>query len=486
MKFIQAYFLPAAASTILSVASFIFLMPAASAEDIKDHVNRLKTHYQDTLAIRAFSLNHHYTNKQYRDHNYWDYQAPNVYMSVRTVEVDLDKKYFYDNDLVYFSGGRLFDRVQFQNDEESFYYERSATSLGKAVVRRDMGNFDRFMSYMAMNIDFLAIRPLLEETDIEGTITLRQNTEAGTITFIHKTSEDSLIDYEFRNDTLQLVSINHRPLQGIFVYDDYHTTRGITYARYVRSYYDGATEPQYVKFNNHFSIIERVDPARLELPEGYGPELSRGDGVLVSKEIAKDLYLVTDSSAVVNSLLKVDGNSIMVFGATVTNAVAEKTIGFIHDQFPDKKISSVYVTHPHGHQISGLKAFADLGTEILADDYTIAGIKAYQPFAEDITNFKFRSIKHDQTIEGVDFYVLENMHSKRQSFAYFKDSGIIFQTHFLHVPRDNTIAKIIPNYTRTFIDFVRQKQLQVNRIVSNYRNNNISVDVMNKTYAVNF
>ena len=74
------------------------------------------------------------------------------------------------------------------------------------------------------------------------------------------------------------------------------------------------------------------------------------------------------------------------------------------------------------------------------------------------------------------------MHTKRQGFVNFKDSGIVFQADFLHIPLDNTIAKVVPNYTRTFIEFVRNKQLKFNRIVGNYRNNNISIEVMNKTY----
>jgi len=485
MKLNLTHFLPAVTFALSGLAAFIIIVPAASAAEINDYVTKLKSHYQETLSIKAFSLNHHYTNKQYRDHNYWDYQTPNVYMSVRTVEMDLAKKHFYDNDLIYFSGGRLYDRAQFQNDTESFFYERSATNYGKAVLRRGMNRFDIIKRYMVMNIDFLAVRPLLEETNIEGTITLRRDETSGTTTLIHKTSDDNVVDYKFRNNPLQLTSINNRPLGGIFVYDDYQTTRGITYARSVNSYYNGDTEPTYIKFNNHFEIIEEIDPARLKLPEGYGPILSRGDGVLVSKEIAKNLYLVTDSSAVINSLLKVNGDKITVFGASVNTSVAEKLVTLIHDQFPKKKIASVYVTHPHGHQIAGLKAFADKGIEILADEYTIAAIKAYPRFADDIAKFKFRTIDHEQIIDGSHFYVLENMHSKRQGFVYFKDSGIIFQSHFLHIPRDNTIAKVIPSYTRTFIDFIRNKQLKVNRIVSNYRNNNISVDVMNKTYDGN-
>jgi len=486
MKLIPTRFLPTVTFAIFGLASFITMIPAASAGEVEDYVAKLKSHYQKTLPIKAFSLNYHFLNQQYRDHNYWDYQTPNRFMSVRMVEVDLVKKHFYDNDVLYYSGGRLFDRVQFQNDKESFYYERSATSTGKAILSRGMDNFDRLVKrFIVMNVDFLAVRPLLEEINIEGNIILHQDRKSGTTTLTHETSDDNVFDYEFSNNPLQLVSINHRPQRGIYVYSDYQTTRGITFARSVHQYYDGATEATYVKFIDQFEIIEKVDPAKLQVPEGYGPILPESDGVLVSKEIATDLYLVTDSSARRNSLFKVNGDEIMVFGASGNPRLAEKTIKLILDQFPKKKITSVYVTHPHGHQIAGLKVFVDQGIEIIADEYSVAAIKAYPRFADDITTFKFQTIEHEQIIDGAHFYVLENMHAKRQSFVYFKDSGIIFQAHFLHIAFDNTIAKVIPNYTRTFIDFVRSKQLKFNRIVGNYRNNNISVEVMNKTYDAN-
>lgn len=451
----------------------------ARAGETEDFVARVKEHYQKTLPINAFSMKYHFLNRRYQDHNYWDYKTPNLYMSQRVVEVDMEKKHFYDNDVVYFAGGRLYDRAQFQNDKESFFYERSATFLGKAILRQDLDSFDRFMSHIVMNIDFLAVRPLLEEVKIKKNVTLKKSKHSNTATLTHTTSDGDTVAYKFRNDPLQLVSINHSSLNGIFVYKDYQTSRDITYARKVYQYYDGETKPTYIKFNDHFDIIDEVDPARLQVPQGYGPELQEGDGILVSKEIAKNLYLVTDSSAVHNSLLKVNGDEISIFGATGTSEIAEKTIELIREQFPEKKISSVYVSHPHGHQIAGLKVFADQGVEIMADEYSIAGIKAYPNFTKDISKFKFRVIEHEQVIDGGQFYVLENMHSKRQSFVYFRESGIIFQSHFLHVPLDNTIAKVIPNYTRTFIDFIRSKNLKINRVVGNYVNNNISVEVMN-------
>jgi len=448
----------------------------------EDFLAKLKTHYQNTLQIKTYSLNYHFLNKQYRSHDYWDYQAPDRVMSVRMVEVDMAKKQFYDNDILYSSSGRLNDFVQFQNDKESFSYERNGSYKGKRILNKGMGNFDRFISHNIMNVDFLAVRPLLEEINIKGSITLLQDSKPGTITLTHKTSDNNVIVYEFGNNPLQLVSINNKTRRAIYVYDDYQTTRGLTYARSVNKFYDGATVPAYISFNDKFDIIEKVDPTKLQVPPGYGPIIPERDGTLVSKEVAAGLYLVTYSSGFLNSLFKVNGNEIMVFGASGYPELAEETIKLIGEQFPSKKITSVYVTHPHSQQIGGLETFAKLGIVIHADEYSIAAIKAYPRFADDINIFKFQTIKHEQVMDGAHFYVLENMHSKRQSFVYFKDSGIIFQAHFLHIAFDNTIAKVIPNYTRTFIDFVRKKQLKVNRIVATKNNNNISIEVMNKTY----
>ncbi len=463
----------------------LFTIPTVFAGEVEEFVAKLKSHYQKTLPITAFSLSHHYLNKQYRDLDYWDYQTPNRIMAQRTVEIDLVKEHFYDNDIYYTSGGLLLDRAHFQNDKESFAYEMNGSSLGKRIINQGLGQFYR-MAYILLDVDFLAVRPLFEESSIEENITLHQDRKSGTTTLTHKISDgdddENVVSYEFSNAPLQLVSLKNKSKGSFFVYEDYQTARGLTYARTVYQYFDGATEPNYIIYNDQFEIIAEVEPAKLQVPQGYGPVIPKSDGVLVSKEIAKNLYLVTDSSAWRNSLFKVNGDEITVFGASGYPALAQKTIKLITEQFPNKKISAVYVTHPHESDIAGLKVYAELGTEILADEYTIAAIKAYPDFADTINSFKFRPIEDDQIIAGAHFYVLENMHAKRQSFVYFKESGIIFQADFLHIAFDNTTAKVIPSYTRTFIDFVRNKQLKFKRIVGNYQNNNISIEVMNKTY----
>ncbi len=464
---------------------FFITIPTALADEVEDFVSKLKTHYQKTLSINAFSLSHHYLNKQYRSHNYWDYQTPNRIMAQRTVEIDLVKKHFYDNDIYYTSGGLLLDRAHFQNDKESFAYEMNGSSYkGRRILNQGLGQFYR-MGYILLDVDFLAVRPLFKENNVEKNITLQQNKKSGTITLSHKTSDgdnENVVEYEFSRVPLQLVSLNDKLKRTLFVYEDYRTARGLTYARTVSQYIDGATEPNYIIYNDQFEIIEQVEPTKLKVPAAYGPEIPKSDGVLVSKKIAEDLYLVTDSSARRNSLFKVNGDEITVFGASGYPALAEKTIKLISEQFPQKKITSVYVSHPHRYEIAGLKVYVDQDIEILADEYSIAAIKVYPAFANDIARFKFRTIEHEKVIDGAHFYVLDNMHAKRQSFVYFKNSGIIFQSKFLHIAVDNTIAKVIPSYTRTFIDFVRSKQLKFNRIVGNHLNNNISVEVMDKTY----
>lgn len=467
------------------IALFTITITTVSASTLAgetaEFVAKLKKNYQKTQSINAFSLSHHYLNRQYRDHDYWDYQTPNRIMAQRTVEIDLVNKHFYDNDIYYTSGGLLHDRVHFENDTESFAYEMNGDYLGKRIIKQGKGQFFR-MGYILLDVDFLAVRPLLEETNIEGNITLHQDQTSGNTTLTHKTADDNIVAYEFSNTPLQLVSLNDKLKRAILTYEDYQTARGLTYARTVHQYIGGAEEPYYTIYNDQFEVIEQVEPAKLKVPSGYGPVIPKSDGVLISKEIAKNLYLVTDSSAWRNSLFKINGDEIMLFGASGYSRLAEKMIKLISEQFPKKKITSVYVTHPHGYEIDGLKVYAEEGIEILADEYSIAAIKAYPKFADNITKFKFRTIEHEQIIDGAHFYILENMHSKRQSFVHFKDSEIIFQSSFLHIAFDNTIAKIIPSYTRTFIEFVRNQQLKFKRIVGNYQNNNITVEVMNKTY----
>jgi hypothetical protein len=462
---------------------FTITIPTAWTGEVEDFVAKLKIHYKKTPPIKAFSLTQHYLED--RPYQAWDYQTPNRWTAFKVTEFDLEKKHYVENVTHHYTGGQIYDEVHFQNDRENFRYEKNGALFGKRVSKQSMGTFERLKNIYMMNLDFFAVKPLLEESNIAATIKLHQNQISEKTTLTHKNSDDKIIDYVFSDNPLRLVSINNKSRGRISIYDDYQTTNGLTFARSITKYYGGAKTPRFIKRIDHFDILEEIDPAKLQVPKEFGPIIPKSDRTLISQEIAPDLYLVTTASAWRNTLFKVNDNEIMVFGAPVSPKLAEETIKLILGKFPKKKITSVYVTHPHDDHIDGLPAYAKRGIVIHADAYSIAAIKAYPYFADDIATFKFQTIEHNQQIDGARFYVLENSHSKRESFVHFKDSGIIYQADFLEVAFDNTIAKIIPNYTKTFIDFVRREQLKFSRIVGHHLNNNISVEVMNKTYDAN-
>ena len=320
-------------------------IPKVWAGEAGTFVAKLKIHYQQTPLVRAFSLTQHYL--QGSPYKAWDFQAPNRWTASKVTEFDLDKKHYVENVIHHFTGGLIYDEVHFQNDKESFRYEKNGIPYGKRVLKENMDSFERLKNIYLMNIDFLAIKPLIEESNVAATIKLHHDKTSGKTTLTHKFSDDKTIDYVFNNSPLQLMSIENKARRRISFYDDYQTTNGFTFARSISKYYDGETTPRFIKRIDRFDIIEKIDPAKLQVPTGYGPIIPKSDRTLVSKEISPDLYLVTDASARRNSLFKVNDDEIMVFGASNSIAQAEQTIKLIQGQFPNKKITSVYVTHPH-------------------------------------------------------------------------------------------------------------------------------------------
>ncbi|MBU2972023.1 hypothetical protein KO527_22045 [Pseudoalteromonas sp. C2R02] len=462
---------------MITCASFFV---EASNEQAEKFIEELKTHYQQSPSLEVFSLNYHYLGRS--PFYAWDYQAPERYLAIRMVEIDLIKKQFVENDVHHFSGGRTFNRVQFQDDKRSLFYDKNGLALGKRIIKQSMDTYQELEGHIFINIDFMVVKSLLETPNLSKVAHFYQNQKTGLKSLTLTTPDNNLIEYTFGNNPVQLASINNKSQQKKYVYADYQTSNGITFARSIHKYFGNVTKPSFVHRIDSLNIIEEIEPSKFKVPEDFGPIIPKHDKSLIAKEIAADLFLITDLSASRNILFKVNNDEIMVLGAPISPEFAEKTIKTIKAKFPKKTISSVYVTHPHGDHIAGLWAYAKRGVTILADAYTVSAIKAYPYFSQDMAKFKFKIISHEETVKGADFYVLENSHSKRQSFVHFPKSGIIYQADFLEVAFDNTIPKVIPSYTKTFIDFVRSKQLTINRIVGHHRNNNISLSVMNKTY----
>jgi len=460
----------------------IFLLtPLAIASDAEKFLSALKKHYQPTSSITAFSVTHSYLG-QSNPYQSWDYLAPSRYKAFKVTDIDLDKKHYAQNVVHHFTGGMLVDEVHFQNSTQSLRYERNGITQGKQVLKQKMNSFERYKNLTLMNMDFFAVNPLLEEKNITENITIHKGVTADQTTILHKLPNNKIVEYTFKHNPLRLVLVNNKSRRRIYQYEDYQTTNGLTYARSLFKYYNDDIKPSFIVRIENFDMIDEIDVNKLQLPQGFGPIISIEDKKLTVESIAPDLYVISDSSNHRNILFQVTGSNISVFGAPVNTRLSKETIALIQTKFPQKRITSVYITHPYSDHIAGLSSYAKLGAVIRADHYTIAAIKAYPPFKGDISSFKFQEVKHQQLIDNMRFYVLENSRSKRQSFVYFENHGVIYQSDFLEVAFDNTIANIVPSYTKVFIDFVRSEKLYIQRIVGHHRNNNISVDVVNKVY----
>jgi len=468
-------------STFIYIILFTVTTPVVIAGEAENFIDKLKSHYHKTSSITAFSLSYRYFGHS-DPYQSWDYKAPSRYSAFKVVDMDFRKKHYVQNVVHHYTGGLLVDEVHFQNDVESLRYEKNGILLGKGVRKQGMNSFERYRNLTMMNVDFFAVRSLIEEADIEKNIKIQQNNQSREVTLIHTSTDNKVMEYVFSSSPLRLLSINNKSRRRIYVYGNYKTSNGLTFAHSLIKYYNGDTAPSFITQTDSFTVLDEVEPTKIQLPVGYGPIVPSYNNELVLTEIAPNLYLVANDSTNRNTLFKVNGNEIMVFGAPVNSQRSEQTIELILKQFPEKRITSVYVTHPYSDHIAGLATFTKIGAVIRADAYSIEAIKAYPRFKKDLVTFKFQTIENNDLIDGVRFYVLENSRAKRQSFAYFEDNGIIYQSDFLDVPFDNTVPQILPNYSKTFIDFVRSKQLKIKRIVGHHRNNNISLDVMNKLY----
>lgn len=470
------------------ITSVIFLFLAvtklAYASEATSFINTLKTHYQNTSSIKAFSLTHSYLGRS-DPFQSWDFQAPTRYKAFKVTDIDINNQHYYQNVVHHFTGGLYFDEVHFQNSKESLRYERNGISLGKSVIEQNMSSFNRYKNLTLMNLDFFAIMPLISETNIEEKIEFQQGSPSGGVTLTHQTSEKMTIEYVFNTKPLQLISINNKNRKRIYLYDDYRYSNGYYFAHSLIKKYSGDTTPSFIIRIENFEKIKLIETEKLRLPSDYYKNLSDNSSALTTTSITKNLYLVTDGSALRNILFKINNNNITVFGASKNSKSSNQVIDAIKQRFPDKKITAVFVTHPYSDHILGLLPFVEKGAKIYADAYTVKAIKAFPRFNDEIHKFNFEEIKNRQVINNVRFYVLENARSKRQSFAYFEQDGIVYQTDFLEVAFDNTIANILPSYSKQFIEFLRSEKLKVNRIVGFHRNNDISPEVMDRSYQTN-
>jgi glyoxylase-like metal-dependent hydrolase (beta-lactamase superfamily II) len=448
-----------------------------------DFIKQLKQHYKATNMIDKFSVTYKSSSLLGFGPQSYDFNHPESSYRRRVIDVDTNNQAYFTH-LIRggFPGGFLFNTKEYQHDKKRYSYDVNGVLYGKRVFDLDTKfGYQSRMDEINEVVDVFAVKDMLNHLNEISVDQSKPDKMANEIIFARQSESLGAMIYTFQMNPIQLKSLYNEKNDQLFNYKNHVFYDGIEYASQVlqkEEHYQGVILIE--------SLVKQrsIDPMKLRIPEGYGPIIKNQKKALVTEMIAKDLYLISNISDRYIAF-KVTESGIIVFGAPGSDKHSEAVIAHIKQQFPMKKIKSVYITHHHNDHIGGLNAYAQKGVTILADAFSISAIKAYKPFAENIAKFKFRSFEHKELIDGVRFYIPENSHAKGQSFAYFEQSQIIYEGDLLEIPFDNTIANYMSEVEKQFVEFVRKENLAIKRIIGHHRNGNISPEVMNAYYQAN-
>jgi len=446
-------------------------------------IKQLKQHYKATNMLDKFSVTYKSSSLIGFGPQSYDFNHPKSSYGRRIVDIDTkNQTYFSHLTRGGFPGGFIFDTKEYQKGLKRYRYDVNGVLYGKRVFELDtkLGYQNRIDAINEV-VDVFAVKDMLNNLSEVSVENSQLDEMANQISFDRKSESLGAITYTFQLSPIKLKSLYNEKNDQLFNYTNHVFYDGIEYASKVlqkEEHYQGVIQIE--------NLVKKrvIDPMKLKIPEGYGPIIKNEKKALVTEMIDKDLYLISNLGDRYIAF-KVTENGIMVFGAPGSDKKSEEVIAHINKQFPMKKITSVYITHHHNDHIGGLNAYAQKGVTVLADAFSISAIKAYKPFAENITKFKFRSFEHKELINGVRFYIPKNSHAKGQSFAYFEQSHVIYEGDLLEIPFDNTIANYMSDVEKQFVEFVRKENLVIKRIIGHHRNGNISPEVMNAYYQAN-
>jgi hypothetical protein len=465
----------------LLVATSYYSQAQELASD--NFIKQLKQHYKATNMIDKFSVTYKSSGLVGFGPQSYDFNHPQSSYGRRIVDIDTtNQTYFSHLTRGGFPGGFLFDTKEYQKGMKRYRYDVNGVLYGKRVFDLDIKfGYQNRINEINEGVDVFAVKDMLNHLNEISVDKSKQDKMANQITFDRQSESLGAITYTFQINPIKLKSLYNEKNDQLFSYTNHVFYDGIEYASQVLLKED---DYQGVILIENLVKKMAIDPKKLRIPEGYGPIVKNGDKELTTEMIAKDLYLISNVGDRYIAF-KVNDNGIMVFGAPGSDKKSEAVIAHIKQQFPMKKIKSVYITHHHNDHIGGLNSYAQKGVTILADAFSISAIKAYKPFAENIAKFTFRSFEHKELINGVRFYIPENSHAKGQSFAYFEQAEIIYEGDLLEIPFDNSIASYMSEVEQQFVEFVREENLAIKRIIGHHRNGNISPEVMNAYYKAN-
>lgn len=468
----------------LIMMCMIFNLSYAQKITKKNIVDKLKEKYEFMNSIEKYRVTYKFTSlNPYQSHNYKHPEDKVNGYGIYTIEIDKAEKEYFTHDRSQFPGNFVFEFKHFKNSEKAVSYDVNGVIRGKILRPLNKSAFERQRKRAGEVLSFEMVNDLLNGHKKGDNLKITINKQNTFVTIVHTTLDKIINTYIFDIKSLMLKSLISTKDNSIIAFKNYIIKNEIEYAKDLIIYRNNKLNAN-ISIEN-FEKTTGISASKFTIPQGYVlPKKNQPTSSEITS-IAKNIYLINIANNSRFIVIKVIDNQIMVFGAPLSKNISNEVIGLIENKFPRKVIKYVFVSHPHSDHIDGLVPYAKKGVTIVADDYTIEAIKSYPNFKETIKLFKFKAIENKQNINGVRFYVLENDHSLKQSFAYFENEEIIYEGDFLEVPADNSIPSHISTVEKQFIEFVRKEKLNIKRIVQHHRNANVTAAIMNKYYDVN-
>ena len=444
-----------------ALITLIFLTNCGSNNN-ETIVSQLITHYKNIQLPASYAIAFDAT--YFTKYQSYDYNDVNGTTFSYVTEIDDDNKYAYNRRISNMGGGFAFDYITVIVGSEAFEYSFNKLWSGNIIDSINVEENYAFFKKDRVNRLNSARAKAFLDTPLDC-LQYEFDSNKDEIS-IRKASQKDTVQFIFSLQPMRLKKI----IEGnrTTIYKKFKPEGELSYATEFDELIDNELGSTHVI--THFEALEKIDSEKLQLPEGYTFSKKENNDEAFSK-IGDISYIIRDDRTRRNILFTKIDDQITVLGAPDSNELSERVLSIIDNEFPNAKISHVYVTHMHSDHIMGLEEYVIRGITIVADQFTMEGIKDYEPFQQSIATFKFKKIEDRAILNGIQYHYPKNGHCKSQGFAYVIADQIIYQGDFMQLsPKPNLIAStIIPEATSSFIERIYQEDLAVNTIVGQHQ-----------------
>ncbi|UII81418.1 MBL fold metallo-hydrolase [Flagellimonas sp. CMM7] len=461
----------------IGALAFVVLLFYGCTSELKESeiLKRIEEHYTNDKNSKGITISYERIN--FNPYQSFDFRSPDSLTSKNTITIS-DNSFFAER-WVFFPGGFNFGLKEFQQNSLGYLYDLNGILMGKRAIPQDKERINEVRDELEKIIDYKFSQSLFSEQNkiLLDSLDLKNNS----VSLIKINDAKDSLWITFQINPIALKSVISHSKKEKWVFSSFTENDGIVFLEDIDYYKNGTLKHIYSIKN--ISEIESMPEKELSIPDGITiyetitkePEI---------QEIAPDLYLITPIAEDRNVLFTINRDNITVFGAPLSDRFSNQVIELIKNNFPDKNIESVYVTHAHSDHIGGLGAYVKIGASILTDSFSIETIKSFPRFKGQIDSFVFEPIKNrEKRGSNTQFFVIDNSHCKSQGFVYFKNGQTIYQGDFLEIPEDNTLPTYLPLTTLEFYDFVNKEKLSIKRIIAHHRNNHITMETFKNYYS---